>query len=138
MVHKRPATFLSVMVGMWLAFFAVASAESIRDFNVEIDLDSDGSFVVTETILYDFEGERQRGIYRNIKDAHAQPATARYKDRYITLDLLSVKRDGHPASYVIQEYDGLSVRIGDSDVYLTGTHTYEIRYQVDGAIAIFD
>lgn len=138
MAMKKPATYILSVVCMWLAFSNVVLAEKITEFNSEINLNLDGSFIVTETIVYDFEGAQRRGIYRNVKSQHAQPASVWYKQREIALELVSVKKNGNPEPYTLQDYDGLSVRIGDPEVYFTGKHKYEITYKVDGAIAIYD
>ena len=137
MAIKKPTIYVLVLC-IWLAFSNVALAEKIISFDSEINLNLDGSFVVTETITYDFEGVERRGIYRNIKNQHAQPATVWYKQRNIALELVSVKKNGNLEPYTLQDYDGLSVRIGDPEVYFTGKHEYEIAYKVDGAIAIYD
>jgi len=55
---------------LWLAPVFVAQAEVIRSFDVDIEIADDSSFVVTETIVHDFEGTNKHGIYRNIKDKH--------------------------------------------------------------------
>lgn len=135
---KRPATHILLGVSVWLAAFNIASAEVIKSFTSDIDLADEGSFVVTETILYDFEGVERHGIFRNINDSHAQESTSWYKNRAIELELLSVTMDGSAASYVIEPYDGLSVRIGDADTTISGVHEYIIKYKVDGAIAVYE
>lgn len=137
MVLRRPVRIILFTVCIWLAGFHIVSAERITDFSVVVDLESDGSFVVTETITYDFQGNSRRGIYRNVKNQHAQPAKRWYQERYITVDLISVRKDGVSEPYREEQYDGMSVRIGDPNVYLTGVHEYEIAYRVDGAIAQF-
>jgi uncharacterized membrane protein len=123
---------------MWLAFFSWAQAEKISNFDVQVDLQPDGSFIVTETITYDFEGAQRRGIYRNVSNRHAQPASAWYKNRFIDLELISVQKNGQSEPYQEEPYDGLSVRIGRPDVYITGQHEYQISYRVNGAIASYE
>lgn len=138
MALKKPATRLLIIICAWLAFFNVTFAERVTNFEADVSLNEDGSFIVSETIVYDFEQESRRGIYRNIKNNHTQPASNWYTNRSISLELLDVKRDGVSEPYQIEEYDGLSVRIGDSTIFHTGAHTYSITYKVDGAIALFD
>jgi len=123
---------------MWLAFFDVAFAEKIAQFDTVIDLSADGSFVITETITYDFEEAERRGIYRTVSDRHAQAASAWYKSRYIDISLDSVTHNGVSATYLLESDNGLNVRIGDEDVTITGEHQYVIRYTVDGAIPTYD
>ncbi len=135
---KQMGFILALSASLWLALFTVASAEVIQSFDADILIAGDSSFHVTETIEYNFESDRKHGIYRNIKDKHAQPATAWYKDRYIKLTPVSVKRNGLPEPYALQDYDGLSVRIGDANEYVTGKQIYEIVYRVDGGLAQYD
>ncbi len=135
---KRPATHILLGVGVWLAAFNIASAEVIQSFNSDIELLNDGSFIVSEAILYDFEGAERHGIFRNISNKHAQESSSWYKKRIIELELISVTMDGGQVPYVIEPYEGLSVRIGDPDKTISNVHEYIIRYKVDGAIATYD
>ena len=135
---KRLILVIVLSVGLWSALFLIASAEVIRSFDSHINIASDGSMIVIETIVYDFENTQRRGIYRNVKDDHAQPASKWYNEKYLDFDLLSVTRDGQSEPYRIQDYEGLSVRIGNADVTISGEHTYVITYKVDGAMAVYD
>ncbi len=124
-------------ISAWLAVFGIAEAEVINSFTSNITLDSDGSYTVEAIIEYDFGSEQRHGIFRNIRDSHAQESSAWYKERYIELDLLSVTMDGQLVPYILEPYDGLSVRIGDADRTISGVHEYKIQYSVDGAIATY-
>lgn len=135
---KKIALLFLMSVSLWLALISVASAEVIRSFRADIVVETDSSLLVTETITYDFEGVSRHGIYRNINEQHAQPSSAWYKQRYIDLELLSVQRDSASEPFQIQNFDGLSVRIGDADRTITGLHTYTIKYRVLGALASYD
>ena len=135
---RRPAIHILLGVSVWLAVFNFASAEVIKSFNSDITLADDGSFIVEEVIVYDFEGVERHGIFRNIRDSHAQESSSWFKDREIKLELLSVTMDGQSVANVIEPYDGLSVRIGDADKTITGTHEYRISYAVNGAISIYE
>lgn len=135
---KRPAIHILLGVSVWLAFFNFASAEVIHSFRSDIVVTNDGSFTVEEFIQYDFESMEKHGIYRNIRDSHAQESVSWYKKRIIELELLSVSMDGEPVPYVVEPYDGLSIRIGDADKTISGVHEYMIKYSVDGAIATYN
>lgn len=123
---------------LWAALISSSSAEVIRSFTTDIVINEDSSLFVSEEIVYDFEGAQKHGIYRNVKDTHSQEASAWYKDRYIDLKLISVTRNGAPEPYLIQDYDGLSIRIGDANKTIAGQHTYKITYRVDGALAHYE
>lgn len=120
---------------LWLAWCGVAAAEEITSFTSDITINADSSVLVTETIIYDFGTAEKHGIFREIPETHPQPASAWYKDRYIAYELQSVMRDGLPEPYVLQKYDGLSVKIGDANKTITGPHTYTISYIARGALA---
>lgn len=134
---KSTIMLLLLSVGLWFFSFQSVSAEVIRNFASDIQVEESGSFVVNETIVYDFEGEERHGLFRNIKSKHAMKASAWYKERYINLKLISVERDGVKEPYTLEEYKGLSVKIGDANKTVTGEHTYKIAYQVDGAISFY-
>lgn len=132
---RNTAAVLALSAALWAALISIASAEIIHSFDSEIVVDEDSSFTVTETIVYDFEQESRHGIFRNIKDKHPQEASAWYKTRYIDLVLISVARDGQSEPYTLEPYDGLSVKIGDPNSTITGLHTYQIVYRVEGGLA---
>ena len=133
---KNIIAVLIMSASLWLAFFGVVLAESITSFDSIIHVHQDGSLTVVETIKYDFGSEYKHGIYRTLADTHAQSASAWYKERHIDYELISVSRDGGIAEpYKIEDYAGLSVRIGDPDLTISGQHTYKITYRVYGALS---
>lgn len=129
---------LLMSAALWAALIAVAHAEVIRSFDSDIVVNEDGSFTVTETIVYDFEGLQKHGIFRNIKDKHPQGSTVLYKTRNIDLSLESVTMDGQSVPYTLPTYNGLSVKIGDPNNTISGLHTYVITYRVVGGLARYD
>lgn len=116
-----------------------ARAETIRSFISDITLESDGSFSVSETIVYDFEDEERHGIFRFISTKHWQESEEWFKERYLEIDNLSVSVDGEEAQFEQSENIGqLEVKIGDSDQTISGEHTYIISYTVDGGLTYYD
>jgi len=134
---KPTIMLLLIGTGLWFFSFQSVSAEVIKNFTADIEVAESGSFVVTETIVYDFEGAEKHGIFRNVKSTHAEAASAWYKERYIDLELMSVTRNGLSEPYTIQAYEGLSARIGDANKTISGEHTYQIIYKVDGALSTY-
>jgi uncharacterized membrane protein len=107
--------------------------ESIKRYDVQIQIQPSGSMLVTETIDYDFGSVAKHGIFRDI------PERLHYDDTYdriyrITVE--SVKAVGAPAGYEVEHQSGgiLHIRIGDPDVSVSGEHVYTIVYRVDGAL----
>ncbi|NCN11857.1 DUF2207 domain-containing protein [Candidatus Kaiserbacteria bacterium] len=132
---RNIAVLLLMSATLWVALFASAQAEVIRSFDSDILINDDGSFLVTETIVYDFGQEFRHGIFRKVKDVHPQKSTAWYKTRYIELTLVSVTRDGLSEPYTTEPYNGLSLKVGDANKQITGPHIYQIVYAVKGGLA---
>jgi uncharacterized membrane protein YgcG len=107
--------------------------ESIKRYDVRIDIEPSGRMLVTETIDYDFGSVAKHGIFRDI------PERLHYDDTYdrvYRIDVVSVRAVGAPADYEVEhQSDGiLHMRIGDPGVTVTGVHLYTIVYRVDGAL----
>ncbi len=109
-----------------------APAESITSYAVQLDVRADGGLEVTETILYDFGGNEKHGIIRSIPDRF------RYNDesdRIYPINGVSITRDGAAEPADISEQNGHEkFTIGDAHRTITGSHTYVIRYTVQGAL----
>jgi uncharacterized membrane protein YgcG len=120
-----------------LALAAPAAAERVLRMDVRIEVEPDASLVVTEDIVYDFEGERRRGIYRDIPDRYARRGGPDYR---IVLEVLAVEDElGQPRPYKsMRQGRYRRVRIGDPDVRVTGRHHYRIRYRARLAMLHFD
>ncbi len=108
---------------------------SIDQFDAQIEVREDASFLVTETIDVTY-GVYKHGIYREV------PVT--YRDQLgnrltIDIDIQAVYQDGHPAMVDIYNsgHDRV-VKIGDPDVTITGAHEYMIVYEVERALLYDD
>lgn len=125
-----------------LAFAPAARAgahEQIRRFDADIVIDVSGTVVVTETIEYDFGSATDRhGIFRRI------PTRGHYDDRFDRLTpitVLSVRGaapDTPEELQVTSEGGVTTLRIGDPNRTVSGVHTFEITYRVEGAINGFE
>jgi uncharacterized membrane protein YgcG len=107
--------------------------ESIKRYDVQVQIQPSGSMLVTETIDYDFGSAAKHGIFRDI------PERLHYDDTYdriYRIDVVSVKAVGAPADFEVEHQSGgiLHIRIGDPDVTVSGEHVYTIVYRVDGAL----
>jgi len=102
--------------------FSVSAAEVIESFDSLIQVQVDGSMIVTETLRVHHEGVNiRRGIYRDLPTTNGE--------RY---ELLGVRRDGrHEPSFVERRTDYYRINTGD-DSFLPrpGTSTFEITYKV--------
>src|SRR5690606_22560614 len=103
---------------------AFAFAESISSYISDIDLQENGRFTVTETIVYDFGEAERHGIFRTIEKQHAQGATSVWKERYIDIEVIDVSLDGAFVPFDVSEIDSeIEVKIGDPDKTIRGSHT---------------
>jgi uncharacterized membrane protein len=110
------------------------ASESIRSYVVGIEIRTDDSLRITETIVYDFGSTPHHGIFRDV------PTAYRYDDRYDRITPLNVESvsasPGTPAGYHVSGVSGgkTEIKIGDPDHTITGVHTYTIVYTVEDAL----
>ncbi len=113
-------------------------AESISRYEVEMQLQNDASVFVTETIEYNFDGEKH-GIFRFIPVFFE--VAGQDKKRFLDITLLSVKRDEQIEPYTQKDRDSednFYIKIGNPDATIKGKHTYEIQYLVTGSLRYFE
>jgi uncharacterized membrane protein YgcG len=108
--------------------------ESIPRYDVQIEIRTDDSIRVTETIVYDFGDNPHHGIFRDIPTRLHHDDTY---DRTYPLHVESVSAsEGTPADYSVKGIDGgrTEIKIGDPDRTITGVHTYQIIYTMGAAM----
>ena len=111
--------------------------ESTPRFDVDIQIEDSGDLMIKETIVQEFGSTQRHGIFRYI------PNRLRFDDefdRVYPIDLISVRTSaGTPDDTETKEENGnFVIRIGDPDSTITGRHTYEITYRVQGAMNGFE
>jgi hypothetical protein len=110
------------------------ASEYIESFIANIEVETDGTFTVTENIVYVFDVERH-GIERCIPTLHQDAASSIFKEQYIDIEVRNVRMDEKSITYDVK--DGRSevcVKIGDPNNTITGVHLFELSYTVGGAI----
>ncbi|MEX2566484.1 MAG: DUF2207 domain-containing protein, partial [Cyclobacteriaceae bacterium] len=113
-------------------------SEEILDYHSEVDIQIDGSLLVTENIKVRSTGNAiQRGIFRSFPVA--------YKDRYnnrirVGFKVNEVTKDGKPEPYqIIRQGDYEVVRIGDEQLYLSpDIYDYTIKYETNRQVGFFE
>lgn len=136
------ATGICTFVSFLLLIFAltvpqIASASYgewyMHRFEGTIDVQTDGTMIVTERIQTSFaEDSMRRGIFRDIPYVYRTDLGVKKK---IDIRLLSVLQNGEFAEYSTSRDKGyFSIKIGDPKVFVTGPVEYEITYEVDRAI----
>jgi uncharacterized protein (TIGR04222 family) len=108
----------------------------INSFRSDIQIKSDSSIDVQESIRVDFHGLEKHGIFRAI------PVRYRYsdtQDRYYNLDVKSVTDGQRPVPFDTN-VDGanLVIKIGDPNQLVSGVNRYLISYTVRGAMNRFE
>ena len=143
-MHRVPRVIVTLLLAVATIFltapaaFAQLGGEAIRSYDVQIEVRTDDSLRIIETIVYDFGTAERHGIFRDV------PTRLAFDDRYdrvYPLQVESVMASGDtPAQYdVSQEPGGITrIKIGDPDRTITGVHTYTIIYTVEAAMNGFD
>ena len=135
---KRPIG--SLAAGLLLIALGAGPAwahEHIKDYDVEIQVEPDGSLLVTERIAVNVESVKiKRGIFRDFPTINQGPLGLR---KLVPFDVMGVKRDGELEHYVVEDVQaGKRIRIGREDVLLRmGVHTFEITYRTGDQLRFF-
>lgn len=112
----------------------IFDGEHIRDYQIDLAVQSDGKLKVHEQIVYDFGDAQHHGIDRDIK------TTLHYNNRYdrkYPISDVHVSGDAGAPTDVNEssESGGLHrIRIGDPNTLITGVHTYNIDYTLAGTL----
>ena len=129
--------FLAVALSI-LWCFAAQADERILDFHSNIDISTDGTMIVAETITVNAEHDRIiHGIYRDFPTDYRD---ASGNNVHIPFKPVDVTRDGKPESWYDEGlWNGVRVYFGDASTYLDrGQHTYVFRYQTTRQLGFFD
>ncbi|CAB4726441.1 unannotated protein [freshwater metagenome] len=116
-----------------------SGSEKINDYRVIIQIKPDGDLAISESINYDFGTQSRHGIYRDIPVRFNYPKKED-TDRVYPLEVKSVTAsNGASAQYETSDLtrNGIGyerIKIGDPDRTITGAHTYDIKYRVQGAL----
>jgi uncharacterized membrane protein len=102
-------------------------SEKIKNFDVEIRINKDSSFLVKESIVYDFGKNLKHGIYREIPLKNIKIKVLKVVDEF----------DNPYPFKTTKEGDSLKIKIGNPEKLITGQHTYTIFYQVFRGLGFF-
>src|SRR3989344_3977847 len=122
---------LSVFIFIFFLFPKSSFAEVIHSFDTKITAHKNGLMDFTETINYDFEDLYRHGIFRNV------PLYSSVENLYRITKIYNIKilRDGESESFkTTNDARQISLKIGDADKTITGSHTYTIFYTVENGI----
>lgn len=126
-----PGLVRALLLSLCLLPALALADEVIEDFAVTLQVQADGSLLVTERITVLAEGEQiKRGIYRDLPVSYSLPLGLLQSS---PITLLAVSRDGQ-AERARVEQNGTWVRyyLGSADQLLQpGRYQYELRYRVE-------
>jgi uncharacterized membrane protein YgcG len=111
--------------------------EQVRDYQVAVTANADGSADFVETIVYDFGATPdRRGILRELR--LSQPCNEQWRRVYPMSDLTVTSPTGAPTGVKVESSNGATtVRVGDADKNVDGVQTYVVRYHLAGVINRF-
>ena len=133
------AFLISLLALFTFALPGYAQEERIQDFDVDIEVQTNGDIVIRETIsVTPYHLSINRGIFRALPRYFGDDENHRFEYRY---DVLSITRNGRDEPYqTYSEDNAFYVRIGDPDLRLPRgqLQTYDIRYRVRNQVRYFD
>ncbi len=127
---------LAIWISLTLALADAQAMEEITDFSSRINVLSDGTIEVRETIAVVAEGQQiKRGIYRDFPTLYRTPLWFRRK---VTFDVVSAARNGQPEPFRVAPADnGARLYLGSPNNFLpNGPQVYEITYRSAGQLRL--
>ena len=129
--------FLMTLSVIFMIFFLNVSsliAETIKKYDVSIQINRNGTLTINEIIDYDFGDKLDKhGIIRRIPLRSKKSGIDIYKSH---VKMNSVKRNGEPEKYKTVKSSGeISYKIGSEDKYVdSGVSKYEFNYTMYNAV----
>ena len=123
---KNIIVVLLAIISFLLLSTQTIKAESIKNYDVEILVNKNGTLTVKEKISYEFDTAYKHGIYRDIPLRSQKDGIDIYKS-YVKMN--SITRNGAPEEYTEKNFhEGIRYRIGSSDRYVDqGINIYEFE-----------
>ncbi len=144
------AVGVAILMPLGMSASAQTSSGTITDPNERLErlqivavVTPEGNLRVTERINWNFGYGRKHGIFRYVPfrrkvnaDAPGIPNVKRTYKRVTNIKWHDVTSStGAPTNADVSEKDDVSVlRIGDANRFVTGRHTYDITYDIQGVV----
>ncbi len=128
---------LSFCIAIFPLLAYAQDTERIISFNSDIEIFTDASMRVIETIRVRSTGDKiKRGIYRDFPIAYRDSYGHRY---LVEFELLSVTKNGVPEPYHTERSgNGIRIYIGKEDVFVPpGEHEYALAYKTARQLGFF-
>lgn len=146
MKRKSLLLFICAAAALMIALIPVhvcanAGGYTTSAYNVDVKVNTDHAYRVTETIDVNFT-EPRHGIYRYIpyKGDFYRQVDGKKSDKAYVAKVSDISVKGGTVD-IDRESDNVVLKIGDADTFLTGRHRYIIRYTWnpgDDGISDFD
>ncbi len=110
--------------------------EKILEYTTQMDILESGVVRVIEHIVYDFGQDYRHGIFRDI------PRVKENMDgKKFVMEITNIKvtdEIGETYNTMVEKgRDKINLKVGDPDVLISGIHTYNIQYDIKGALTYF-
>lgn len=99
---------------------------TIKQYNVELNLNKNGSYDIRENIDVVFN-EKRRGIMIDV------PRSFNHNNKTYKTQLTNLNTGIDPST-ILKKGNNNTIRIGNKDVYLTGDKSYSISYNVQNTV----
>lgn len=116
---------------LFVSFAFILSAQdfTISNFDINLEIDENGSFHVQEILDVNFT-KKKRGIYREIETIYS------LNGGKVDLEINNINIEGH--DFKVEKQNGsVNIRIGNPKKYVTGNQTYKISYTLKNGIITF-
>jgi hypothetical protein len=135
LTNRRAAALLVVSLSVLVLLPLTVHAEQVTSFSAAVNIASDASVQVVETINYDFGSEERHGITRDLPTKYTRNGS-HYNLRLSVQSVTGAGTDPVPYQQT-RTVGGIQLRIGDANQYVSGQQTYVITYDVQRAINFF-
>ena len=135
--NRKWKSIFSIFFVFFTLFFLNVSlliAETIKKYDISIQINKNGTLTINETIDYDFGDKLDKhGIIRRVPLHSKKSGIDIYKSH---VKMNSVKRNGEPEKYKTVKSSGeISYKIGSEDKYVdSGVSKYEFNYTMYNAV----
>ena len=112
--------------------------ERILNYHADVQVHTNGSLTVTETIRVRAEGRNiNRGIYRDFPTSYEDRQGNHYS---VAVDVINVQRDGKPeAFHTKNRSNGIRIYIGSANQTLDhGVYEYRLQFSTDRQLGFFE
>lgn len=131
-MKKLKYVFAIIICLLFLTPHQVKAAEAfdIINYKVVMDVDETGRFHISEEITTYFNYQR-RGIYRNIPTSYVMNWNINGHLQEIAYNWPVENIKVYGDTFAVESYtEGVTIRIGDSDRYVTGEKIYRLSYEI--------